>query len=95
MKLLPILVAVALLALASAILLGVSERRKDQVRVEMRVQTAELNAYQNGFVAGMNATLRHVNIVSNVVELAPILAEMSAGYTNLHLIQSVHINTNQ
>ena len=65
------------LFLAFIIMVGVAETNARHKREQELHDTWDYAAgYAAGFADGMNATLRHVKLATNVVELAPILDEM-------------------
>jgi hypothetical protein len=51
-------------------------QEKANARYKLELQMHDIQKYQEGFVDGMNATLRHVKLATNVVEIAPIIVEM-------------------
>ena len=59
-----------------AVRVSLEQRRAAAAEQRFMEEAIRAQRYMRGFADGMNATLRHVNLVSNQVEIAPILEEM-------------------
>ena len=67
---------VLVVLIVNTILYIALERRREKVARQFIEQGNLSAAYTRGFADGMNATLHHVTLVSNTVDIAPILEEM-------------------
>jgi hypothetical protein len=67
---------IAYAAILVLIIMTARTQEKVNARHKLELQMHDIQKYQEGFADGMNATLRHVKLATNVVEIAPILEEM-------------------
>ena len=67
---------IAYAAILALIIATARDQEKINARHKLELQMHDSQKYKEGFVDGMNATLHHVTLVTNSVDITLIVSEM-------------------